>query len=89
MLTTKQGGMKIMVKEKQFNYEAEDLTLFATRIPSDYKRFLKHKAFMDGISVQDLMIFIVSQYIAEETQNKRDIKDLIQDFRVQVQKVVK
>lgn len=78
-----------MLKEKQFNYEAGDLELFATRIPTEFKSFLKHKAFMDGISVQDLTIFIVSQYMAEETQNKRDIKDLIQDFKVQVQKVVK
>ena len=87
MYTRTQRGMKIMLKDKIFNYEAEDLDHFSTRIPFEYKALLKLKAAIDGVSVQDLVIYALSKYIVNDKDD--DIKDLIQDFKVQVQKVVK
>lgn len=76
-----------MLKEKIFNYEAEDLDNFSTRIPKEYKALLKLKAALDGVSVQDLVIYALSKYIVNDKDD--DINNLIQDFKVQVQKVVK
>lgn len=76
-----------MLKEKIFNYEAEDLDNFSTRIPKEYKALLKLKAAVDGVSVQDLVIYALSKYIVNDKDD--DINNLIQDFKVQVQKVVK
>lgn len=76
-----------MLKEKQFNYETKDLVHFGCRLPRSFGKTLKAKALVDDISLQDLMIYIVGNYILEAESN--DTKELIKELRDKVQKVVK
>lgn len=76
-----------MLKDKIFNYDADELDNFSTRIPKEYKALLKLKAVVDGVSVQDLVIYALSKYIVNDKDD--DTKDLISELRLKVREVVK
>ena len=67
-----------MEKFKGFNYESEDLTNLSTRIPKEFKELLKLRASIDGVSIQDIIIYLIGNYILSD--HDKNINELIEDL---------
>lgn len=46
-----------------FNYESKELANLSTRIPKEFKELLKIKATIEGMSIQDLVIYLIGNYV--------------------------
>lgn len=57
------------------------LKLIAVRIPESSHKYLKHKAHIEGISVQQLMATIISCYQQNDTEYMQALDQLVSDFR--------
>lgn len=56
-----------------FNYESKDLANLSTRIPKEFKELLKIKATIEGVSIQDLVIYIIGNYVTNSEGMDIDI----------------
>lgn len=78
--------------KNKLNYDNEDLILISTRIPKDFKRALKLRCTIDGVSFQDKMIDIISAYLLLEYKNscgEQAFDKLVKEIFPSFKKVVK
>lgn len=59
------------------------LKLIAVRIPESAHKYLKHKAHIEGISIQELMAKVIAHYQRNDTEYMQALDQLVHELHQQ------